>query len=56
MGKGVTVSTMAKSIKVIRHFVFMVIRKTHFHKDAAYLLTRELSRQENMGSELVGWM
>jgi len=47
MGKGITVSTMAKSIKVIMHFVFMVISKTHFHKDAPYLLTGEPSRQEN---------
>ena len=28
MGKGITVSTMLKSIKVMRHFVFVVIRKT----------------------------
>ena len=31
MGKGITVSTMAKSIKVIMHFVFIFISKTHFH-------------------------
>ena len=48
MGKGITVSTVAKRIKVIRHFVFMVISKTHFHQDAHYLLTRKPSRQENM--------
>jgi hypothetical protein len=48
IGKGITMSTMAKSIKVINHFVFMVIGKTHFHKDTAYLLTRKLSRQGNM--------
>ena len=47
MGKGITASTMAKSIKVIIHLFFMVISKTHFHKDAAYLLTRKPSRQEN---------
>jgi hypothetical protein len=47
MGKGMTVSTMAKSIKVIMHFVFMVISKTHFLKDAPYLLTRKPSGQEN---------
>ena len=31
MGKGITVSTMLKSIKVIMHFVLTVISKTHFH-------------------------
>jgi len=31
IGKGITMSTTAKSIKPIRHFVFMVISKTHFH-------------------------
>ena len=32
MGNGITISTMAKSIKMMRHFVFMVISKTHFHR------------------------
>jgi hypothetical protein len=31
MGKGITVSTMLTSIKVMRYFVFVVIRKTPFH-------------------------
>ncbi|MEJ2365684.1 MAG: hypothetical protein P8075_06015 [Deltaproteobacteria bacterium] len=31
IGKGITMSTMARSIKAIKHFVFMVISKTHFH-------------------------
>ena len=37
MGRGITVSTMAKSIRVIMHFVLMVISKTHFHMAAVRL-------------------
>lgn len=31
MGKGITVSTRLKSIKLMRHFVFVVIGITPFH-------------------------
>jgi len=52
MGKGMTVSTMAKSINMIIHFVFMVISKTHFHPAAVRLRRIDETSGLNKGCPL----